>query len=247
VPDHDPRARGGGSARPTPPGTHPPARRRHPWEWGLADRTAAKITARAPDAARHGVGTLPGSLSQLIRWPRRRVSGRARLSGTPMRHLSPCLGPREVLLLPPLVVGPPGPAVLVLRARQLQPLAPGHQRAGRAVDVPSVAGAANAYCHPAPRAREDSRLGIRHRSGVPRALHLPRRARSCIRLSGRFIAPSRPVTRRSGMRARTSTLRTPALFATPARVEAIGSASPPVGATAGYPGGASNTARSGTS
>jgi hypothetical protein len=188
------------------PGPRPPARRHS--RRRLADRPAAEIAARSPDAARGGVGSMLGSLARLIRWPPRRVSSRGGLRGTPMRHLFSRLGAREVLLLPPLVVGPPGGAVLVLRARPLQPLAPGHRRTGRAVEVPSVTGAADAHRHPAPRAREHSRLGIRHRSGVPRALHLPRRARSCIRLSGRSIAPLRPVTRRSGIRARTSTLST---------------------------------------
>jgi len=50
-----------------------------------------------------------------------------------MRHLFWRLGAREVLLLPPLVVGPPGLAVLVLRAGPPHPLPSGHRRARRAV------------------------------------------------------------------------------------------------------------------
>jgi hypothetical protein len=95
-----------------------------------------------------------------------------------MRHLFWRLGAREVLLLPPLVIGPSRRAVLVLRPGPLHPLPPGHWRARRAVDVAPVTGAADPYRHPAPRAREPSRLGRRHRPGVPRALHLRRFARS---------------------------------------------------------------------
>jgi len=50
-----------------------------------------------------------------------------------MRHLFSRLAVGEVLLLPPLVIGPPGIALLVLLARPLQPLASGHRRARRAV------------------------------------------------------------------------------------------------------------------
>jgi hypothetical protein len=42
--------------------------------------------------------------------------------------------------------------------------------AQRAVDVPPVTGAADAHRHPAPRAREDSRLGIRHQHGEKTAV-----------------------------------------------------------------------------
>jgi len=50
-----------------------------------------------------------------------------------MRHLFRRLGPREVFLLPPLVIGSPGRAVLVLRPGPLHPFPPGHRRARRAV------------------------------------------------------------------------------------------------------------------
>jgi len=82
------------------------------------------------------------------------VSGRAGLSGTPMRHLFWRLGPREVLLLPSLVVRSPGLAVLVLRAGPLQPLLPRHRPARRTVDVAPVTGATDPHRHPAPRARK---------------------------------------------------------------------------------------------
>ncbi len=101
---------------------------RHPWGC-LADRAAAKVAARSTEVARYGVESLPDLLARLIRGSRRRVSVRPWLSGTPMRHLFWRRGAREVLLLPPLVVGPSGLAVLVLRARPLQPLASGHRRA----------------------------------------------------------------------------------------------------------------------
>jgi len=71
-------------------------------------------------------------------------------------------------------------------------------------------------------------LTRRHRPGVRRALQVRPRTRSSIRSSG-SIAPPRPVTRTPGMSPRASTLRTPALLATPSRAEAIGPASPPVG------------------
>ena len=125
----------------------------------------------------------PGALGQLMYWPWRRVFIGARLSGTPMRHLFPRLAAREVLLLPSLVIGPSRLALLVVLAGPLQPLPPGHRRARRAVDVASVTRAADAHVRPASRAREPPRLGRRHRSGVPRALHGPRRARSSTRLS----------------------------------------------------------------
>jgi len=137
---------------------------------------------------------LAGSLGRLIRWPRRRVSGHARLRGTPMRHLSPRLAAREVLLLPSLVVGPPRLALLVLRAGPLHPLASGRRRARLAVNVAPITAAADAHRHPASRAREHPRLGRRHRPGVPRALQVRPRRRSSTRLSG-ALAPPRPVTK----------------------------------------------------
>src|SRR6266545_4030723 len=125
-----------------------------------------------------------------------------------MRHLSPRLAAREVLLLPALVVGPPRLALLVLLAGPLHPLASARRRARLAVDVAPITAVADAHRHPASRAPEHPRLGRRHRPGVPRALQVPPPARSSIRLSGP-IAPPRPVTRRPGMLARASTLRTP--------------------------------------
>ena len=152
----------------------------------------------------------------------------SRLRGTPMRHLSPRLAAGEVLLLSALVIDPPRRAPLVLRPRPLQPLAPGHRRARRTVEVASITAAADADRPPASRAREDSRIGRRHRSGVPRALQVPRRTRSWSRLSGPSRHRSR-LTRRPGMRPRASTLRTPAWLATLSGADAIGPASPPVG------------------
>ncbi len=209
------------------PGTKPAARN-HPRSC-VADRAPAEVAAKSRGIDRWGVGALPGSLARLILWPRQRVSGRARPRGTPMRHLSPRLAAREVLLLPSLVIGPPRLALLVLRARPLHPLPAGHRRARRAIEVAPITGAADAHAHPASCAREHPRLGRRHRPGVPRALQIPPRTRSSYPVI-RSIAPPRPVTRRPGMLARASTLRTPAaLLATPSRAEAIGSASPPVG------------------
>ena len=121
-----------------------------------------------------------------------------------MRHLSPRLAAREVLLLPPLVVGPPGLAVLVLRPGPLHPLPPGHRRARRTVDVAPVTGATDAHRPPAPRAREPPRLGRRHRPGVPRALHLWRFARPSIWLT--VDRATAAVTRRPGISPRASTL-----------------------------------------
>jgi hypothetical protein len=121
----------------------------------------------------------------------------ARPRGTPMRHLFWRLGSREVLLLPPLVVGAPGLAVLVLRPSPLHPLPPGHRCASRAVDVPPVTGATDAHRHPAPRARKPPRLGRRHRPGVPRALHLRRFARSSIWFT--VDRATAAVTRRPGL------------------------------------------------
>src|SRR3989339_395762 len=115
-----------------------------------------------------------------------------------MRHLFWRLGAREGLLLPSLVVGP-------------------HRRAPRAVDVAPVTGATDAHRPPAPRAREPSRLGRRHRPGVPRALHRPRFARS----SSWFTVDraTAAVTRRPGMSPRASTL-----FRTPLRLPQLGPA-----------------------
>src|ERR671919_954949 len=139
-----------------------------------------------------------------------------------MRHLSSRLAAGEVLLLPALVIGSPRRALLVLRPRPLQPLAPGHRRARRAVAVAAITPAADAHRPPASRAREDSRLGRRHRSGVLRALQVPRCTRSWSR-SIRSLAPPQPGgPRRPGMRPRASTLRTPAWLATPADADAIG-------------------------
>jgi hypothetical protein len=169
-----------------------PGTARNPPRWGVADFAPAKVAAKLLGIAPHGVGSLAGSLVRLIRWPRRRVSVRARPRGTPMRHLSPRLAAREVLLLPSLVVGPPRLALLVLLAGPLHPLALGHRRARPAVDVAPITEAADAHRHPASRAREPPRLGRRHRPGVPRALQVRPRTRSSIRLSG-SIAPPRPV------------------------------------------------------
>jgi len=145
-------------------------------------------------------------LARFIRWPRRRVSGRRRPRGTPMRHLSPRLAAREVLLLPSLVVGPPGLALLVLRAGPLYPLPTGLWRAGSAVDVAPITPAADAHRLPASRAPEHPRLGRRHRPAGPRALQIPPRTRFSIRLSGPSRHCSR-LTRRPGMSPRASTLR----------------------------------------
>ena len=184
---HDPRPRG---RRPRPIGSRGPRRTRRRARdtlraWPRRGPRARRRRSAARGVARAGaVGALPGSLARLIRWPRRRVSGRPRPRGTPMRHLSPRLAAHEVLLLPSLVIGPPRFALLVLRARPLHPLAAGHRRARRAVDVAPVTGAADPHRHPASRAREPPRLGRRHRPGVPRALQVPPRTRSSIRLAG---------------------------------------------------------------
>src|SRR5882724_177564 len=188
-------------ARPSPalsaPVRHPP--------WGpLADCTTAKVASRRPEAARRRGMAIRNALVRIIRGPRRRVSGLAGLSGTPMRHLFWRLDAREVLLLPPLVIGSPGRAVLVLRPGPLHPFPPGHRRARRAVDVAPVTGATDAHRHPAPRAREPPPLGIRHRPGVPRALHRPRFARSSIWFT--VDRATAAVTRRPGMSPRASTL-----------------------------------------
>jgi hypothetical protein len=160
-----------------------PAARHHPG-WRIADLAPTEVAAHAIGVARWGGGSLAGSLARFIRWPRRRVSSRARPWGTPLRHLSPRLAAREVLLLPSLVIGPPRLALLVLRARSLHPLPAGHRRAPRAIDVAPITGAADPHRHPASRTREDPCLGRRHRSGVPRALQIRPRTRSSIRLSG---------------------------------------------------------------
>src|SRR6266545_437324 len=145
-----------------------------------------------------------------------------------MRHLSPRLAAREVLLLPALVVGPPRLALLVLLAGPLHPLASARRRARLAVDVAPITAVADAHRHPASRAREHPRLGRRHRPGVPRALQVQPRTRSSIRLSG-ALAPPRPVTKEARGTSPGLHPQTPALLATPSGAEAIGSASPPVG------------------
>ena len=78
----------------------------------------------------------------------------------------------------------------------------------RAVALAPVTGAANAHRRPAPRARELPRLGIRHRTGVPRAGQTPRSARSSMRFT--VDRATAAVTRRPGISPRASTLfRTP--------------------------------------
>src|SRR5215831_4133841 len=115
-----------------------------------------------------------------------------------MRHLSLRLAAREVLLLSALVIGPPCRALLILRARPLQPLVPGHRRARRAVTMASITPAADVDRSPASRAREDSPLGRRHRSGVPRALQVPRRTRSWARFIWSLAPPQPGGPRRPG-------------------------------------------------
>jgi hypothetical protein len=181
---------------PGPAPDPPPAMRRAPWG-RLAHLAPAEIAPAAPRVGRRGVESLLGSLAWLIPWSRRRVSAGPRPRGTPMRHL-PLRLAHEVLLLPAFVIERPRRALLVLRARPLHPLAPSHRRAPRVVNVAAVTGAADAHRAPASYAREHPRLGRRHRAGVPRALHFPRRARCSSRLAGRSITPPRPVTRRSG-------------------------------------------------
>ena len=184
-PPHDPRPRAGGRARPRQP--RPPPTPRPP---------ATPPAARAPRGPR-------GRRSRSARADRRSVadvaSGLGR-AGHP-RASPASLRPRRGSAEPRCVIFPgasararysccrrlwlarPGALCWYCAAGPLQPLAPGHRRARRAVDVAPVTGAADAHRPSASRAREDPRLGRRHRPGVPRALHVPRRARSSIRFT----------------------------------------------------------------
>ena len=194
-------------------GRHPPADRH-------ADLPTTEIAARSPASGRRGVGVSRDSHAGGIRWSRRRVSGRAEPSGTPMRHLFSRLAPREIFLLPPLVIGPPRFLALVVHAGALHPLPLGQRRAQRAVAIASITPPADPHRRRAPRTRELPRLGIRHRSGVPsaRAGQGPRCARSSMRSTVNRATAA--VTRRSGMSPRASPLLSGHLRASRARQRA---------------------------
>lgn len=148
------------------------------------DRLATEGAVGSPESIGFGLVDRWASRAWGIRWPRRRVSDRARLSGTPMRHqILSGFPPLEVVLLPLLVVGAPDVLVLVRGAGLPQSLAPGQRRARWAVALAPVTPPADADRRLASRTRELPRLGRRHRSGVLRALHGRRRARSFTRLS----------------------------------------------------------------